>query len=375
MNLNSSFPSKSKKGASKREVPTKFKKAPGAPRRFKSAYIFFSTQKHKEIRLNMGKAGEKEKTTNVAKMVSNAWKNLPSAERDYWEDMARRDKERYEMEKSMYNGPWKVPVEKVAKDPNAPKRPMSAFLSYSNSKRSEVKKLHQGKTNAEVSRILASMWKEAKDEDKKSFIDHEFKLRQEYKTAIAEWRANAEQRKEAQREEREQMAFQTLEAHKQQMESTAGMQLPTTSPLLSQLQLGRAAAASFQARAAPSANLATLLNVAQDSSALDAGASLDTWGNPNAFGAAASALGMSMAGFGASAPAALNPYLAATNLYSSQQQAHQAGLAAQDNTGNLLAAFNTLQQQQAELTARLRAQQQQEQGGQDNFRNIFDPGF
>jgi len=34
----------------KRSQQTKYKKAPGAPKRFKSAYMFFSEQQHKIIR-------------------------------------------------------------------------------------------------------------------------------------------------------------------------------------------------------------------------------------------------------------------------------------------------------------------------------------
>eukprot|EP00542_Grammatophora_oceanica_P013022 CAMPEP_0194031648 /NCGR_PEP_ID=MMETSP0009_2-20130614/4774_1 /TAXON_ID=210454 /ORGANISM="Grammatophora oceanica, Strain CCMP 410" /LENGTH=86 /DNA_ID=CAMNT_0038671861 /DNA_START=117 /DNA_END=373 /DNA_ORIENTATION=+ len=45
------------------------KKAPGAPRRFKTAFIFFSTAKHKEIREQLGSRGSKQKTPNIAKMV------------------------------------------------------------------------------------------------------------------------------------------------------------------------------------------------------------------------------------------------------------------------------------------------------------------
>ena len=35
----------------------KYKKAPEAPRRFKSSYMFFSTVKHKEIRAELTKKG------------------------------------------------------------------------------------------------------------------------------------------------------------------------------------------------------------------------------------------------------------------------------------------------------------------------------
>jgi len=52
-----------KKASRTMATAIKFKKAPGAPLRFKSAFIFFSTRKHKEIRSQLGKAGEKEKVS------------------------------------------------------------------------------------------------------------------------------------------------------------------------------------------------------------------------------------------------------------------------------------------------------------------------
>ena len=41
----------------RKKKTTKFKKAPQAPRRFKSAYMFFSTDKHKSIREDMDREG------------------------------------------------------------------------------------------------------------------------------------------------------------------------------------------------------------------------------------------------------------------------------------------------------------------------------
>ena len=151
-------------------------------------------------------------------MVSEAWKNLSAEERDIWDEKARLDKERYEMEKSLYDGPWKVPAIKSSKDPNAPKRPMSAFLAYSNSKRSAVKRENPGLTNAEVSRVLASLWRNADEQEKKRFIDEEFALRQQYKTSIADWRATEEKEKDIQRRTREEMTLRTMEAHKRNLE-------------------------------------------------------------------------------------------------------------------------------------------------------------
>ena len=42
----------------KRAATKKFKKAPGAPRRFTSAYMYFSSEKHKELRSEFENRGE-----------------------------------------------------------------------------------------------------------------------------------------------------------------------------------------------------------------------------------------------------------------------------------------------------------------------------
>ena len=134
--------------------------------------------------------------------------------------MARKDKARYEIEKTMYNGPWKVvaSTKRMKKDGmyaaksfsllehailtfhshhthttyilsvSAPKRPPSAFLSFSNSKRTEVKQLNKELNNTELSRVLAKLWKEAPEEERKTFIDEEFKLRQKYKESMKAWK-------------------------------------------------------------------------------------------------------------------------------------------------------------------------------------------
>jgi len=148
----------------------------------------------------------------VAKLVSIAWKSLSEEERAKWNELARRDKARFEIEKAMYKGPWKVAVSgRPLKDPKAPKRPMSAFLSFSNSKRSGVKAQHSKMSNAEISRILAQLWRDAPAEERQLHIEQEFRLRQKYKIAIAEWRKKASSEFNAARQEREEKALQFVD--------------------------------------------------------------------------------------------------------------------------------------------------------------------
>jgi HMG (high mobility group) box len=130
-----------------------------------------------------------------------------------WESKARKDKARYEVEKSMYKGPWKVPANKrTPKDPTAPKRPMSAFLAFSNKRRAGLKREHPDATNADLSKMLSKTWREAPDELRKKYMDEEALLRATYKVEVAKWRKKVADEKKLERTEREAAAMQTAEA-------------------------------------------------------------------------------------------------------------------------------------------------------------------
>jgi len=197
----------------KKRKSVKYCKAPGAPKRFKSAFIFFTMARHREIRKKIEeKEGKGDRTPDVAKIISEEWRNMKPEDRAVWDEKARLDKERYEVEKSMYTGPWKIPAKmKSVKDPRAPKRPMSSFLSYSNSKRAEIKRQIPGISNAEASKLLAKMWREAPDEEKREHIEREERLREVYKVEIAQWRDRAKKEQEDVREKREEAALRYID--------------------------------------------------------------------------------------------------------------------------------------------------------------------
>ena len=151
-------------------------------------------------------------TTDIAKLVSEAWRELEPDQKEIWEKKAQKDKARYEVEKAMYKGPWKVPANKrTPKDPTAPKRPMSAFLAFSNKRRAALKRQHPDATNADLSKMLSKTWKEAPEELRRKYMDEEAELRQTYKVSMAKWRKKVAEEKKAERKEREAMAMQTAE--------------------------------------------------------------------------------------------------------------------------------------------------------------------
>jgi len=184
-----------KRGKKRKENPP-LRKAPQAPKRFKSSYICFFMAKQPEIKAELG---EKATVTEISKRSAEMWRNLPALERVHWDEVAAKDKQRYLLEKSNYTGPWQVPFKRHRKDPSAPKRPMSAFLLFSQGKRQQIKEQNPSMKNTEVSRLLGERWRNASDEEKEPFIREEREQREKYKVAIAEWRKDFEQKKEEQR--------------------------------------------------------------------------------------------------------------------------------------------------------------------------------
>jgi hypothetical protein len=143
---------------------------------------------------------------------------MPAEEKEIWEEKARQDKARYEVEKSMYTGPWKIPANKrTPKDPSAPKRPMSAFLAFSNKRRAALKRQHPDATNSDLSKMLSKTWKEAPQELKSKYMEEEAGLRAKYKVAMAAWRKKVAEEKKAERKERETMAMAAAESRQNEL--------------------------------------------------------------------------------------------------------------------------------------------------------------
>jgi len=176
----------------KRKRESSLRKAPGAPKRFKSSYILFFMAQREEIKRELG---SKASVGEISKRSSEKWRRLTPEDKKIWEEKAAADKQRYKLEKAQYTGPWQIPWKRAKKDPDAPKRPMSAFLYYSQQKRSLIKQQNPGLKNTEISRVLGQMWKNAAPEERTPHIDHEKAEREKYKAQMALWREKEEERK------------------------------------------------------------------------------------------------------------------------------------------------------------------------------------
>ena len=90
----------------------------------------------------------------------------------------------------------KVPIgsngkkKRKKKDPNAPKRPLSAYFIFMGKKRTEVKEQNADLSTAQVAKKLGAMWKTMTPEDKKVYDDEAAKLKADYLVVKAEYDKN-----------------------------------------------------------------------------------------------------------------------------------------------------------------------------------------
>jgi len=94
---------------------------------------------------------------DLSKITGLEFKKLSSDERKLWDDKAIEDKKRYDKEMKNYQPPSdeepnddEVKGGKKKKDPNAPKKNLSAFNFFSKAMRSEIQKKNPDATFGEM---------------------------------------------------------------------------------------------------------------------------------------------------------------------------------------------------------------------------------
>lgn len=110
--------------------------------------------------------------------VQNMWRvlflqTMSEKEKKRFQEMADRDKKRYELEMQDY-----VPAKgdkgrgkkrRHTKDPNAPKRSLSAFFWFCNDERPKVKGMNPEYGVGEIAKELGRLWSEADPEVKRKY--------------------------------------------------------------------------------------------------------------------------------------------------------------------------------------------------------------
>ena len=149
-------------------------KDPLAPKRGKSAYIFFCAANRSSVKNDIG---ESASMPEVSKELGVRWNKLKESTKQtdkkalgVFEADAVSDKTRYEKEMEGYVRPsddelTTTKKSKKAKVPDAPKRGKSGYIFFCSAKRSDVKEeLGEDAKTTEITSRLGELWTELKDD-------------------------------------------------------------------------------------------------------------------------------------------------------------------------------------------------------------------
>jgi len=184
------------KGSRKRKRP----KDPNAPKRALSAFMWFC----KAERPNVKDANPQLKMGQIAKVLSEQWKNCPN--KHIYESQADNDKERYREAMATWKKTAPPPMKhhhhsyedsmfgmhdthhrKEPRDPDLPKRPLSAVMWFCKAERPAVRDANPELKVGQIAQILSEHWKAC--QDKSQYEEEANRDKQRYKEEMCSYKA------------------------------------------------------------------------------------------------------------------------------------------------------------------------------------------
>jgi structure-specific recognition protein 1 len=133
-------------------------KDPNAPKRPQSSYFLFMNERRPALQ----KEKPELKFGDLTKQLTEDWKSLSEKDRKKYDDMAAKDKERYEKEME------DAGLKKEKKE-DGPKKPQSSFFLYSADMRDKYKKSDPDLKFGDVAKKIAEDWKKADAKTKEKY--------------------------------------------------------------------------------------------------------------------------------------------------------------------------------------------------------------
>lgn len=169
------------KNAKNSKTAAKPKVDPNRPKAPLSSYMRFVSAKRPQIKEENPGAG----IGDIAKVAGKMWKEIDAEEKSIYEKAYQKDKKAWLKKMEDYEPPAGFAGSKrPKKDPNAPKKPMTAYFAWMNENRSRIKEDNPSATLGEVAKIAGKEWRDV-DPDVKTDFETAYKSQMEdYKVAI-----------------------------------------------------------------------------------------------------------------------------------------------------------------------------------------------
>jgi len=185
MSDNEGSDNESKKG----KGGTKRKAKKGGPKRPLSAYMFYCQANRDQVK----KDNPDIAFTEVAKVLGSKWNELSESEKKPFEKQHAADKARYEKEKAEHpdadddGGGKKKKTKTAKKKKEGPKKPLTAFMCFSQEERKRMKDSGDKADFGETGKIIGAKWKQLSDSEKAPYNELAEKAKAHYDEQVKEW--------------------------------------------------------------------------------------------------------------------------------------------------------------------------------------------
>eukprot|EP00729_Bicosta_minor_P003031 gene3032-15421_t len=172
-------------------------KDPDAPKPPKSSYVLFCA----DARVTLKEEQPDLEPTKVMQALGVKWKELDEEAKKPYVEAATASKTKYLEEKEAYTAKLiaegrmpaprarAAPKSKLAKDPNAPKRPVGSFFLFVAETREKIKvDFPEIEKHTEISKKAGELWKALPADEKKVFEDKAAALKADYDVAFATYK-------------------------------------------------------------------------------------------------------------------------------------------------------------------------------------------
>lgn len=164
-------------------------KDPNKPKQPLSGYMRFVA----DIRGQLKEDNPGASITDIARLAGEKWRETDDSEKSKYKAAYEKDKKKYDVLMKSYVPPKGTAgagkKRKKDKDPNAPKKPLTAYFAWMNENRQRIKDENSGATIGEVAKIAGEEWR-ALDAGTKSKFEKAYKAAMEdYKEEMANYSA------------------------------------------------------------------------------------------------------------------------------------------------------------------------------------------
>jgi len=155
------------------------------PKRPMSSYMLFAN----DMRSQLKSENPDAPITEIAKLTGQAWKEADEATKKKYQKKHDAAMAKYNEIVADMPAVTKSGKRKKEKDPNAPKRPMSAYFLWFNDNRQRLKDENPGSSVTDLGKIAGAAWRDLDDEDKEEYQGKAAEAKEAYEEAMSEYNA------------------------------------------------------------------------------------------------------------------------------------------------------------------------------------------